>query len=470
MHSLNKKTKIVCTIGPSSWDPVVLKKMVQNGMNVARVNGAFADLDELERVEKLIRGVSDKVALMLDIKGHEVRLNKFENPIQIKVGDILEIGPNSEYEVYPITYPDLYKELKVGDILIFDDGNVEGVVRQIGQNGSIKCEITYGSQLKPAKSINTPGIKLSNPALTQRDKDQISFCKKRNWEFLAASFIRGAEDASMVMKQLSGSRMRMIAKIEDGQGINNVDEILDIVDGIMVARGDLGVEIPFERIPIVQKEIIWKCNVAGKPVITATQMLESMTHNPRPTRAEITDVANAIIDGTDAVMLSGESSSGLYPAEAVKVMTRIANEVESNIAPEIIFESTKGPAITDALVKAAFQVAYDLQDEIKAIIVVSQSGRTARLLGRFHLSQPVYAFVSEDIYRRQLALCRGVTASFTFPKVHTDHEDALQDIMKQVIDLKIANRRDKVLLIGKSPLKDKYFPNIFEVVEVGKGL
>lgn len=460
-----KSTKIVCTIGPASWDPKVLSKMRQNGMNVARINGAFADNAELERVEDVIRSTSDDLALMLDIKGHEVRLNKFAEPIPLKVGEILEIGDSDSHTVYPITYPDLYKELPVGTVLLFDDGNLEGILRS-KERGVMRIEITYGTTLKPGKSINTPGITLSNPALTKRDKEQISFCKERGWEFVAASFIRSREDAEAVVKEVKGSQMKVIAKIEDQQGIDNFDEILEVVDGIMIARGDLGVEIPFERIPLIQKEITWKCNVAGKPVITATQMLESMTENQRPTRAEITDVANAIIDGTDAVMLSGESSAGKYPAEAVSVMTRIAKEVEPRLPSSLILESAHVDPITDALVKAAYQVAFELQDELAAVVVVSLSGLTARLLGRFHLSTPIYAFVSSDTFRRQLSLSKGITNSFTFKAVGNDRDLALTKILREITDKKLAHKKDKVLVFGNGLSKVSYFPSIFEVIEL----
>ncbi len=461
-----KKTKIVCTIGPSSWPPEELKKMVDNGMNVARVNGAFADLPELERVEGLIKDASPDVALMLDIKGHEVRLNKFDEPIGIKVGQVIEIGNSEEHEIYPETFPNLYKDIPEGTVLIFDDGNVEALVREVTNDGVMKCEIVYGELFKPGKSINTPGIHLSNPSLTERDKDQIAFCKDRGWSFVAASFIRSKEDAEAVAKEVEGSHMKVIAKIEDQDGVDNLDAILDVVEGVMVARGDLGVEVPFERIPLIQKDIILKCNERGKPVITATQMLESMVEKVRPTRAEITDVANAIIDGTDAIMLSGESSTGKHPALAVGVMNRIAREIEPHLPPEIIYTKADAPEVTDALTKSAFQIAFELGEDLKAVIVVSLTGRTARLLGRFRLSQPIYAFVSEEAYRKRLMLSRGITKAFVFSESIEDRDKGIEEILEEVRKENLAETGDKILILGNGLTNSTFFPNIFEIIEV----
>jgi len=461
----SKKTKIVCTIGPASWDESVLKEMVKNGMNVARINGAFADLAELERVEKTIRGISDDVALMLDIKGHEVRLNKFEE-FTIKPGDIVEIGVDPSSKVFPITFPQLHNDIPVGSILVVDDGNVEMSVKSKKADGTMVCEVLYGEKFKPGKSINTPGIHVSNPALTERDKEQMKFCAEQGWEFVAASFIRTKHDAQVVVDQVKGTCMKVIAKIEDQQGVDNLDDILELVYGVMVARGDLGVEVPFERIPLIQKKLIWKTTAVGKPVITATQMLESMTNNPRPTRAEITDVANAIIDGTDAVMLSGESSTGKYPAQAVLTMSKIAREIEPNLSPEAIYDRPQAPAVIDALTKAAFQLAYELEDEIKAIIVVSEEGESARLLGRFRLPQPIYAFVSADIFRRHLSLSRGINQAFTFNHKSQDRDNALKNIMKEVVEKELVHKHDKVLILGGGLMASSFFPNIFEVVNV----
>jgi pyruvate kinase len=276
MMNKTKRTKIVCTIGPASWDPAVLTEMIKNGMNVARVNGAFADVAELERVENLIRGISNDVALMLDIKGTEVRLNRFGEPFDVAIDEIVEIGNSDQHRIFPATYPNLYQDLEIGQHMLFDDGNVEMVVVEITSDGIIKGKVIRPGKFKEGKSINTPGAKLKNPPLTEKDKEQMEFVRERGWEFVAASFIRDKDDAQLVYSLLKGYATKLIAKIEDVHGVTNIDEIIPEVDGVMVARGDMAVEMPFEKIPMIQKDLIFKCNMAGKPVIVATQMLESM--------------------------------------------------------------------------------------------------------------------------------------------------------------------------------------------------
>jgi pyruvate kinase len=461
---MKKRTKIVCTIGPASWTPEVMTEMVAKGMNVARVNGAFADVAELKRVEGVVRGVSNDVALMLDIKGTEVRLNKFGDPFEVKTGEIMEIGNSEEYKIFPRTYPGLIHDLKEGDELIFDDGNLVAVLKE--KKGEVMViEFTKGGTFKEGKSINTPGIMLKNPPLTETDKEQVAYCKAAGWEFVAASFIRTREDAELVVAQVAGSTMKVIAKIEDGHGVENIDDILEVVHGVMVARGDLGVEVPYEKIPMIQKELIMKSNMAGKPVITATQMLESMVNNDRPTRAEITDVANAIIDGTDAIMLSAESSAGKYPVQSVDAMRRIAEEVEGQMDPEIVFGVSTGDAVADALARAAFQVATDLSDRIKAI--VSVSGSISRILATFSLEQPVYPFIEDEVYRRQLvALTRGIDRAFVLKEKFHDRDSAVGMVIGELKDAGLVHDGDEVLVIGYAVSTPNDFPNIFEIVKV----
>ncbi len=459
-----KKTKIVCTIGPASWNEEVLSKMIEAGMNVARINGAFADVPELERVEKIVRGISQDVALMLDIKGTEVRLNKFGEAFRVEVGDIVEIGNSEEHRIYPRTYPQLIDDLHQGDHVLFDDGNVEAVLKE-KRNGVMHFEVIRGGMFKEGKSINTPGIKLSNPPLTERDREQIAYCKDANWEFVAASFIRNQADAQLVKDTLTGSPLKLIAKIENEEGVNNLDEILTVVDGVMVARGDMGVEMPFEKIPFVQKEMIYKCNMAGKPVITATQMLESMVEHDRPTRAEITDVANAIIDGTDAIMLSAESSAGKYPIEAVATMTRIANEVEQNFEPDIPEELASGDVVADALAKAAAQIALQLGDELKGIVTISRT--ISRLLSTCELEQPIISVVENETRRRQiLSLTYGIHDVLMLGEDYNDRDSAVSAVADMVRGLGKFQTGDKILLIGYSLHEQGDFPKVFEVFEL----
>jgi len=354
-----RKTKIVCTIGPASWSPEVMRGMIEAGMDVARVNGAFADTDELDMVKKLVRDVSNDVALMVDVKGPEVRLNKFAREIPVFPGENIIIGNSENDLIYPANYPDLYESVSEGQKIIVGDGEVEMVVKRV-DNGQMYCQVIYGETLAPGRALSLPGCEYSSEVLTEKDEENLLHAIDTGWDLVSASFIRNAESAKEIKKAIGEADIKLIAKIEDAEGIKNIDEILEEVDGIMIARGGLGLELGLEKIPIVQRDLLSKLNVAGLPVITATQMLESMTDNPRPTRAETTDVANAILQGTDAVMLSGESAIGKYPVESVKMMSEIAMEVERTIEPKVLSGSIKAPLTTEALSKAAAEVCIGM--------------------------------------------------------------------------------------------------------------
>lgn len=415
------KTKIVCTIGPSSWDPQIMKKMIDAGMDCARVNGAFADEAELDKVTKLVRDVSDHVALMMDVKGPEVRMNKFSESKAIKPGDLIEIGNDESSEIYPSNYKDLYQHLKVGQRIVIGDGDVELVIKSIRDDKTI-TEVVFGDILKPGKAMNLPGAAIATSALTEKDIKNLKHSISLGWDFVSASFIQSKKSAEEVKAFLKGSNMQLIAKIEDQEGVDNIDEILEVVDGIMVARGGLGVELGLEKVPMVQRYLIERANAVGKPVITATQMLESMITNPRPTRAEINDIATAITQGTDAVMLSGESSAGKYPVEAVEWMVKTAKAVEGHVrvrthgimgnADEIVryndvreIELTRSAiAIADATSEACKSL------NINAVFAVTKEGFTARMLSRYKLQQNIYAFVPEAHVERHLLLSGGIQA------------------------------------------------------------
>lgn len=324
---MSRKTQIVCTIGPASWDANVMSEMIANGMNYARVNGAFADEAELDKVTKLVRDVSSDVHLMMDVKGPEVRMNKFAAPKPIKAGDQLIIGSTPEAEINPANYINLYQFLKSGQRIVVGDGDVELIVRDI-KDGNMYCEVVYGDELKPGKALNLPGATFTTSTLTERDIANLKHSLSLGWDYVSASFIQNAESARKIKEYTAGSSMKLIAKIEDQQGVDNIDEIMQEVDGIMIARGGLGVELGLEKVPMVQRHLIAKSLEYGKPSITATQVLESMINNPRPTRAEVNDVVTAVLLGTDAIMLSAESSAGKYPVEAVKWMGKAIDEVE----------------------------------------------------------------------------------------------------------------------------------------------
>ncbi len=471
MNIIPKKTKIVCTIGPSSWDPEVMRKMIEAGMNSARVNGAFADTNELDKVTKLVRDVSDEVSLMMDVKGPEVRMNKFHEPKQIRPGDEIVIGNDDSAEIFPANYKDLYKSLKKGQRLVVGDGDVEMKIMDI-KGDKMYCEVVFGETLKPGKALNLPGATVSKETLTEKDITNLKHSLKLDWDFVSASFIQNAKAAKIVNKYLEGSNMKLIAKIEDQQGVDNIDEILQEVEGIMVARGGLGVELGLEKVPMVQRHLIERANAVGKPVITATQMLESMTSNARPTRAEVNDVATAIMLGTDAVMLSAESSAGKYPVEAVKELTKIALEIEQYIEPAVIQSKPEFSNMADGLAKAAANMCMSMQDEISAVIIASRTGVTPRFIGRHRIKQPIYAFVSNDSYKRRTTMNKGVIATFVLDKFASrDRDAAVKELMNQSLKLGIVKPTDTVLIIGKTPAnREEYYPSIFEVAKVKDAL
>jgi pyruvate kinase len=462
----DKKTKIVCTIGPSSWDPEVMRKMIEAGMNCARVNGAFANEDELDKVTKLVRDVSNEVSLMMDVKGPEVRMNKFAEAKKIKPGDEIIIGNGADSEIYPGNYPDLYKHLNAGQRIVIGDGDTELIVDKI-EGDKMICKVVYGEVLKPGKAMNLPGAEYASSTLTEKDITNLKHSIKLGWDYVSASFIQTAEAARTIRKYLEGSDMKLIAKIEDAQGVANIDEILKEVDGVMVARGGLGVELGLEKVPMVQRLLIQKCIEVGKPVITATQMLESMTYGPRPTRAEVNDVATAIMLGTDSVMLSGESSAGEYPVETVKFMTKIAMEIEQHLEPQIVPHKTDGHLTTEAIAKAAAQMAIEMGNEIDSIIVISRTGRTARLIGRNTVKQPIYAYVSDEKFVRELSISKGVNQAFALKQTYTDRDDAIQAVKILARESGIATEGQNVLVVCKTPLLgDVFFPNVFEVIKM----
>lgn len=463
---IQKKTKIVCTIGPATWDPDVMRKLIENGMNCARVNGAFADPDELDKVRMLVKNVSNEVSLMVDVKGPEVRLNKFAEPLKIKAGDLIEIGNNKDSLIYPSNYSNLYKNLAPGQRMVIGDGDVELLLSEIKGEVMI-CEVVYGEIFKPGKALNLPGADYSSEVLTEKDIINLKHAINTGWDFVSASFIQSAEAAREVMKHLEGSHMKLIAKIEDQKGVDNIDEILEVVEGIMIARGGLGVELGLKKVPMVQHYLTMKANQAGKPVITATQMLESMTSNPSPTRAEVNDVATAVMLGSDAVMLSGESSAGEYPAESVRELSEIAAEVEEDLDPEIINTQAMTSVTTDAITKAAARVCID-DKTIGKVIIVSRTGNTARFLSRHNIRQPIYIFTKLEEYNRRMMLSRGIVRALVQEGDDFDRDEAVKHIIEKSKENGIIQKGDKILLLCKSTHRDSSwkFPNIFEIINV----
>lgn len=416
-----RKTKIVCTIGPATREVETLKKLILAGMNVARINFSHGNYEDqkvyIENVKKAREELNVPVALLLDTQGPEIRTGVLEQmPVNLKANDIFTlvnediVGNNEKVSV---TYKELYKDIEIGTQILIDDGKIELEVIEI-KDKDVVCKVTNGGMLGNRKSINLPGTHVNLPSLKEKDIQDLKDGCMADFDFVAASFVRSAEDVKSIRKVLDengGKNIQIISKIENQEGIDNLDEIIELSDGIMVARGDLGVEIPYYEVPIMQKKFIQKCNNAGKMVITATQMLDSMTENPNPTRAEISDVANAIFDVTGAIMLSGESAMGKYPVKCVETMNEIATAVEQNIKywkrftrreydlSDLDYEFNLSHSVTSTA----------MEMKAKAIFAYTETGNTPRMVASFLPSCPIYALTSNEKTYRQLALSWNTT-------------------------------------------------------------
>lgn len=414
-----KMTKVVCTIGPKSEKKEVLKELVLSGMNVMRLNFSHGDHEEHGARIKTIREISKEtgkhVAILLDTKGPEIRTGSHaEGDVKYDLVEGQDFIVTTDYsfkgtpEKISVSYPGMTKDLKPGDTILVDDGLIGLEVKEI-KGEEIFCKVKNSGALGQKKGVNLPGVSVSLPALAEKDKADLKFGCEVGVDYIAASFIRKASDVAEVRRVLDdngGENIKIISKIENQEGIDNFDEILELSDGIMVARGDLGVEVPVEEVPFMQKMMIRKCNAVGKPVITATQMLDSMQKNPRPTRAEAGDVANAILDGTDAVMLSGESANGKYPVEAVRTMAKISAKTDEYGVSKIYY--THEVTITEAISKGAVEAAENLG--AKLIVCWTKTGRAAKMIRKYNPSMPIIALTDSDVTARQLALVRGVRA------------------------------------------------------------
>jgi pyruvate kinase len=412
----NKKTKIVATISDKQCDKEFIKQLYEAGMNVIRINSAHLDIQGALRIINNVREVSDKIAVLLDTKGPEIRTTICDTPIPLKKGSEISITGDPSKKSSPegifVTYPFFSTDVPLDSLILIDDGEIElRVLRKKGE--TLECRIENDGSLSSRKSVNIPGVKIPLPSLTEKDKVFIEMAAKNEVDFIAHSFVRSAQDVIDVQKELDKyeSKIKIIAKIENEEGIDNLDDILDHVYGIMVARGDLGIEIPYEQIPGIQKMIINKCIIKRKPVIVATQMLHSMINNPRPTRAEVSDIANAIYSQTDAIMLSGETANGKYPVEAVRTMTRIALEVEKNKEKflDIPYLNATGE-VSAYLAKVAVKTAFRIG--AKGIIADTLGGRTIKDMASYRGSNLILAQCYSMRTMRELALSYGVYPSF----------------------------------------------------------
>ena len=417
---LLKQTKIVASISDLRCDVDFIKDLFEAGMNVVRMNTAHASREGFEKLIANVRAVSNRIAILMDTKGPEIRTTSLQNkePIPYHIGDCVKVVGNPELETcrecISVSYPDFVKDLKVDGTILIDDGDLE--LRVVEKDDTcLWCEVQNEAVLGNRKSVNVPGVRINLPSLTEKDRNNILFAIESDIDYIAHSFVRNKQDVLDIREILDnyGSDIRIIAKIENQEGVDNIDEILEVADGVMIARGDLGIEVPQERIPGIQRMLIKKCILAKKPVIVATQMLHTMINNPRPTRAEVTDIANAIYYRTDALMLSGETAYGKYPVEAVKTMTKIAAQAEKDKSEENNIKIPLIPGSNDVtafLAKQAVEATDKL--DIKAIITDSFSGRTARSLAAFRGKHPVLAICYKEKTMRHLALSYGVEAIY----------------------------------------------------------
>lgn len=415
-----RKTKIVCTLGPATDNENVLRQMMLAGMNVARCNFSHGSYEDHKRrmdtVKKLRQELGKPVAILLDTKGPEVRVRNFrEGKAVLEEGQLFTLTADDvegTRDIVSVTYDRLYEDLEAGMRVLIDDGLIEMKVEQVDQK-NIVCRVLNGGTVSDHKGVNIPDADLSMPYISEKDREDILFGISQDVDFIAASFVQKEDDIIQLRKLLEkngGADIKIISKIENKQGVNNIDDIIAVSDGIMVARGDMGVEIPYEEVPVIQKKIIQKVYRTGKQVITATQMLESMIKNPRPTRAETTDVANAVYDGTSAIMLSGETAAGAYPVEAVRTMVRITERTEQDIDYRKRFDQTDRGTdadVTNAICHATCTTALDLN--ARAIVTVTKSGRSARMLSKYRPESDIISCATTEKVCRQLALTWGVT-------------------------------------------------------------
>ena len=473
-----KKTKIVATIGPASESEENLRKLFLNGVNVCRLNFSHGNHDEhlvrMVNIKKIREEMNLPIAIMLDTKGPEIRLGDFKDGIiELEQDDIFTLTTRDilgDKSIISITYKGLPMDVEIGGRILIDDGLVELKVLEIIDGTDIKCVTINSGTLKNHKGVNVPGVKINLPAVTEKDINDIKFGIQNDIDFIAVSFVRTADDVTIIrriLEQNDGQQIQIISKIESQQGVDNIDEIIRVSDGIMVARGDLGVEVQTEQIPLIQKSLIRKCNIAGKPVITATQMLDSMMRNPRPTRAEVTDVANAILDGSTAIMLSGETAAGKYPVESVRMMYSIAVTTEESLNyPELLKSRSDMNELstTNSIGKATCNTAQDLV--ATAIITATSSGFTSKAISKFRPKAPIIAATTTESVRRKLALEWGVYPVLS--KLSTSTDEVIDNSISAAIDNGYAQEGDLVIITAGIPVGLAGTTNMIKVHTIGK--
>ena len=471
MINNTKRTKIVCTLGPASEKEETLRELIKNGLNVCRMNFSHGSHEEhkgrMDVVKKVRAELNKPVAILLDTKGPEIRTGQFDMPeVLLEEGQTFTITMKDvmgNKEMCTVSYKGLAKDVVPGNTILIDDGLVGLTVKEV--NGDdIVCVVENSGIVKNHKGVNVPGVKVNLPAITEKDRSDIEFGIEQGIDFIAASFVRKVSDVLAIreiLEENNATDIKIISKIENQEGVDNLDEIIAVSDGIMVARGDLGVEIPTEEIPVVQKLMIKKCNEAGKPVITATQMLDSMMRNPRPTRAEVTDVANAIYDGTDAIMLSGETAAGKYPVEAVKIMATIAKRTEETVDynKNLRNKALASTNVTDAISYATCTTAINL--DAKAILTSTSSGHTARMVSKFRPSCPIVATTSNERVMRQLSLTWGVLPTLSTDGTNTD--EVIANSMNAAKENNFVEENDLVVITAGVPVATSGTTNLVKV-------
>ncbi len=445
-----KKTKIICTIGPVSLEKETLRKMHDAGMNGARINTAYGTLDQYKLIVDNVRESAD-VPLIIDIKGPEIRL-RVKRKRTIKKGDVLEIGFNGEEISFNHNF---YNQMNIADDVYIDNGKIRTRVIE-KENGILRLLVMNDGEISDGKGVNVPHKILSIPTLSKKDLEIIEFAENNDVEYMALSFTRNVQDVNNLKAKAKNFQGSIIAKIENFEGLKNFKEILDVVECIMIARGDLGVEIEPERVPLVQKSIIKLCNQRGKTVVTATEMLESMMYRPIPTRAEVSDVANAILDGTDAIMLSGETSIGEYPIEAVSMMSRTAREAETAIRSHV--ENGEFINISDTVSKSIQRICQNMP--IDKIVTLTRSGYTAKMIARFRIMQPIIAVTPEKRVKRQLELVFGV---HPVQINYRNENDRILTVANELNSMGLLRGKDTVLFTAAFRTVKKHASNVIEI-------
>ncbi|WP_424768495.1 pyruvate kinase [Paenibacillus sp. sgz302251] len=470
-----QKTKIICTMGPACESVETVKEMIKAGMTVGRLNMAHGELEDhvmrMENIRQAARELNTFVPILMDIKGPEVRIGKLkEASCELIAGEELVLTTEEvlgDASRLPVNYAELPLVVKPGNRILIDDGLVDLTVLSVNET-EVRCQIISGGTLKPRKGVNLPGIKTTLPGVTERDVMHIAFGLKHNVEIIAASFVRKAEDIleiRRILEESNAEHVQIISKIENEEGMSNIDAIIEASDGIMVARGDLGVEVPIEDVPMMQREMISKCNLVGKPVIVATHMLESMQQNPRPTRAEVSDVANAVIQGADVVMLSGETAAGKYPVQSVQMMATIAKKAESMIDYKEQFDKRRAKQSTNITeVISQGVVSSTLELNAKAILTFTESGFTARMVSKYRPQAPIIAITQHDHVLPKICLLSGVIPVKGDSVSSTD--EMFESATRNAVQTGIVQSGDTVVLSAGVPIGQAGATNLIKIAQV----